>query len=153
MAVTLPEIRQALRDTASGVSAGGFTLADARVVMGYIELAQTTDFFPDCLANGPYMIVDTGALSEFNNLTNFHGRYEIDCQLWISAALDSNNDFKNQETFCEAIRLAWAAGLTITSGSVNIGVPASITYERPQISAAIALNSIHRFKVVKDGTA
>ena len=132
MASELHAIRTSLKTGANEVTGGGYTLATARVVLGYDELAVNNTFLADLVTSGPYLLIGDGELVRRSALDRV-AIYRINCHLYIGIARETDNDFTNILTLLAALKnqTTWLeCDLSWSRAKINVlKVPAIVHYE------------------------
>lgn len=118
--MSVDTIRQALRDSASGVSAGGLTLLDARAVVGMNVEPPSSEFFLTLQTAGPFMVVMPAVAADYDP-HEFYAAYDITIYVWFGFNRDANEDFKNFEQWLDAMRGLWVDFSTL--GALNVNQP------------------------------
>lgn len=102
LATIRPGIKSAINGSASLV-AGGYTLTNARTVLGYVPILTGTEFAATIISLGPYLHIDAGACVDDDPNTDLY-TYEVKMHLYFGLAFTSQNDETNIELLAEAIK-------------------------------------------------
>lgn len=121
MAGSIYEIRAALKASVDGLEGGGYTLAAARVKLGYKVLDKNADMIRQLLAEGPYMLIRTGIKTAHEQIgTSRRSTYEIPIDLWVGIDRNADDDMTNLETLLEGIDAAWVQQVTSITWDVDV---------------------------------
>lgn len=138
--VSADTIRQALRDTAAGLSAGGLTLLSQNALIGYNVQAPSQNFFRDLQDDHPFLIVMPSPAQRFTP-TTWHPDCEIKVFVWFGFERDNANDFIAIEQFLLALVEKWTNFTDLKA--TDTGTPLQIDIDKeltnPDIKPAVAL--------------
>jgi hypothetical protein len=146
--VDLTVIRPKLKTCLNGLVVAPYTLAAARVVLGYIRIPDTSNMWDEMYAAGPFVMIMPGTKIEDilgDQLQYSQRRYQVEVLLWLAIPKETQNDFINVEKLVEGMASTLKAG----AGVITTGV----SWDQPIINVTTANATIvnYSLKVVVVG--